>query len=74
MGVLDVEAETHPETGERFEGLVPPVVRQSLSSPLDDYAASGVIRAETAEVLRGAVASRQNVLVAAAHRRARRRW
>jgi len=62
-----------PETGERFEGLLPPVVAAptfAIRKPavavftLDDYVASGVIGKEQAAVLRAAVASRMNVLVA----------
>jgi type IV secretion system protein VirB11 len=62
-----------PETGERFEGLLPPVVAApafAIRKPavavftLDDYVASGVIAKEQAAVLRTAVASRMNVLVA----------
>jgi P-type conjugative transfer ATPase TrbB len=62
-----------PETGERFEGLIPPVVAApafAIRKPavavftLDDYAAAGVITAEQAKFLRDAVADRRNVLVA----------
>ena len=62
-----------PETGERFEGLIPPVVAApafAIRKPavavftLDDYAAAGIITAEQAKVLRDAVAHRRNVLVA----------
>jgi type IV secretion system protein TrbB len=62
-----------PETGERFEGLIPPVVAApafAIRKPavavftLDDYAAAGIITADQAEVLRNAVAQRRNVLVA----------
>jgi type IV secretion system protein TrbB len=62
-----------PETGERFEGLIPPVVAApafAIRKPaiavftLDDYAATGIITAEQAKVLRDAVAHRRNVLVA----------
>jgi len=62
-----------PETGERFEGLLPPVVaaptfairKQAVAVfTLDDYVASGIMTAEQAAVLRQAVASRANVLVA----------
>lgn len=62
-----------PETGERFEGLLPPVVAAptfSIRKPavaiftLDDYVASGIMRAEEARTLRIAVANRRNILVA----------
>jgi P-type conjugative transfer ATPase TrbB len=62
-----------PETGERFEGLLPPVVAApafAIRKPavavftLADYVATGVITADQAEVLRGCVAQRRNVLVA----------
>jgi P-type conjugative transfer ATPase TrbB len=62
-----------PETGERFEGLIPPVVAApafAIRKPavavftLEDYAAAGIITAEQAKVLRDAVADRRNVLVA----------
>jgi P-type conjugative transfer ATPase TrbB len=62
-----------PETGERFEGLIPPVVAApvfAIRKPavavftLDDYAAAGIMSAEQAEVLRLAIAKRRNILVA----------
>ncbi|NDB69335.1 MAG: P-type conjugative transfer ATPase TrbB, partial [Methylocystaceae bacterium] len=62
-----------PETGERFEGLLPPVVAAptfSIRKPavaiftLDDYVASGIMQAEEARILRIAVANRRNILVA----------
>lgn len=62
-----------PETGERFEGLLPPVVKApafAIRKPavavftLDDYAATGIMTLEQAGVLRRAVAERQNILVA----------
>ena len=62
-----------PETGERFEGLLPPVVAApafAIRKPavavftLDDYVAAGIMRAEQAETLRAAVADRRNILVA----------
>lgn len=62
-----------PETGERFEGLLPPVVASpafAIRKPavavftLDDYVAAGIMRAEQAVTLREAVASRANILVA----------
>lgn len=62
-----------PETGERFEGLVPPVVAApafAIRKPavavftLDDYVAAGIMRSGQAEALRRAVAERRNILVA----------
>ncbi|MCG2842267.1 P-type conjugative transfer ATPase TrbB [Sandaracinobacter sp. RS1-74] len=62
-----------PETGERFEGLLPPVVAApafAIRKPavavftLDDYVAAGIMSAGQAQVLREAVASRANILVA----------
>jgi len=62
-----------PETGERFEGLVPPVVQApcfAIRKPavavftLDDYAAAGIMSVEQAAMLRTAVAERRNVLAA----------
>ncbi|KAB2715114.1 P-type conjugative transfer ATPase TrbB [Brucella intermedia] len=62
-----------PETGERFEGLLPPVVMAAtfaIRKPavavftLADYVAAGIMTAEQAEVLRVAVEKRKNILVA----------
>ncbi|WP_395697309.1 P-type conjugative transfer ATPase TrbB [Methylocella sp.] len=62
-----------PETGERFEGLLPPVVAApafAIRKPavavftLDDYAAAGIMTAGQAAALRHAVAARKNILVA----------
>jgi P-type conjugative transfer ATPase TrbB len=62
-----------PETGERFEGLLPPVVAApafAIRKPavavftLDDYVASGIMGTGQAETLRTAVADRRNILVA----------
>lgn len=62
-----------PETGERFEGLLPPVVTApafAIRKPavavftLDDYARVGIMTADHAAALRQAVASRKNILVA----------
>lgn len=62
-----------PETGERFEGLLPPVVSSpafAIRKPavaiftLDDYVAAGIMEASQAEMLRMAVAARKNILVA----------
>ena len=71
-GAPRVSAEL-PETGERFEGLLPPVVAApafAIRKPavavftLDDYVAAGIMAETQAAVLRSAVASRQNILVA----------
>jgi len=62
-----------PESGERFEGLIPPVVAApvfAIRKPavavftLDDYVAAGIMSLEQADVLRLAVTKRRNVLVA----------
>ena len=62
-----------PESGERFEGLVPPVVAApcfAIRRPavavftLDDYVEAGIMSACQAELLRVAVAERKNILVA----------
>ena len=62
-----------PESGERFEGLIPPVVAApsfAIRKPavavftLADYVAAGIMSAGQAERLRAAVTSRQNILVA----------
>ena len=62
-----------PETGERFEGLLPPVVSAptfAIRKPavavftLHDYVAAGTMSAGQAEDLRIAVADRRNILVA----------
>ena len=62
-----------PETGERFEGLLPPVVAApafAIRKPavavftLDDYVAAGIMSAGQAEALRHGVATRANILVA----------
>jgi type IV secretion system protein VirB11 len=61
-----------PETGERFEGLLPPVVTApafAIRKPavavfdLDDYVAAGIMSADQAAVLRQAVCERDNILV-----------
>ena len=71
-GAPRVSAEL-PETGERFEGLLPPVVAApafAIRKPavavftLDDYVASEVMTPKQAQVLRAAVAGRANILVA----------
>ncbi len=62
-----------PGTGERFEGLLPPVVAGpafAIRRPaiavftLGDYVHTGVMSAAQAEVLRSAVHARANILVA----------
>lgn len=62
-----------PESGERFEGLLPPVVAGpafAIRKPavavftLDDYAASGIMSVAEAAELRRAVEGRANILVA----------
>ena len=71
-GAPRVSAEL-PDTGERFEGLIPPLVTApafAIRKPavavfsLDDYAAAGIMTAEQAAILRDAVAQRRNILVA----------
>src|SRR6266700_2214624 len=61
-----------PGTGERFEGLLPPVVEApafAIRKPavavftLDDYVAAGTMTSEQAKALRNAVAVRKNILV-----------
>src|SRR6202011_3569489 len=62
-----------PETGERFEGLLPPVVTApcfAIRRPavavftLGYYAEAGIMSACQAELLRVAVGERKNILVA----------
>ncbi|MHB8887001.1 MAG: P-type conjugative transfer ATPase TrbB [Methylovirgula sp.] len=62
-----------PETGERFEGLLPPVVAApafAIRKPavavftLDDYVSAGIMTSDEATVLRRAVTERRNILVA----------
>jgi type IV secretion system protein VirB11 len=62
-----------PETGERFEGLLPPVVTApafAIRKPaiavftLKDYVAAGIMAEVQAETLREAVRERRNILVA----------
>ena len=62
-----------PESGERFEGLLPPVVAApafAIRKPavavftLDDYVAAGIMSPDQAETLCEAVAARANILVA----------
>ncbi|MBC9250913.1 P-type conjugative transfer ATPase TrbB [Pseudomonas alcaligenes] len=62
-----------PETGERFEGILPPAApgpafalrkRAVGVIPLERYVADGMMTAVQAEFLRGAVRERQNILIA----------
>ena len=62
-----------PGTGERFEGLLPPVVAApcfAIRKPavavftLDDYVAAGIMPAAAADALARAVTARDNILVA----------
>ncbi|WP_068077322.1 P-type conjugative transfer ATPase TrbB [Novosphingobium lentum] len=62
-----------PETGERFEGLLPPVVAApafAIRKPavavftLEDYVAAGIMAEGQAEALRVGVGTRANILVA----------
>ena len=71
-GMPRVSAEL-PESGERFEGIVPPVVAApcfAIRRPaiavfsLDDYVQAGIMSSVQANVLRRAVRDRKNVLVA----------
>lgn len=71
-GAPRVSAEL-PEGGERFEGLLPPVVAApsfAIRKPavavftLNDYVAAGIMASRQAEALAAAVAARRNILVA----------
>ncbi|MGL3822773.1 P-type conjugative transfer ATPase TrbB [Sphingopyxis sp. R3-92] len=71
-GAPRVSAEL-PESGERFEGLLPPVVAApafAIRKPavavfsLGDYVAAGIMGPGEADTLRKAVAARANILVA----------
>ncbi|MDE2112209.1 MAG: P-type conjugative transfer ATPase TrbB [Alphaproteobacteria bacterium] len=62
-----------PESGERFEGLLPPVSTApcfSIRKPaarvytLDDYVADRILLLPQAELLRKAIADRKNILIA----------
>ena len=73
-GAPRVSAEL-PETGERFEGLLPPIVAApsfAIRKPaiavftLQDYVTAGIMSAQDAAILRRAVLDRCNVLVAGA--------
>lgn len=64
-----------PETSERFEGLLPPLVAApsfSIRKPasmvfsLDDYVTAGIMSKVEADALREAVAQRLNIIVAGA--------
>lgn len=64
-----------PLTGERFEGLLPPLVRAPCFAirkaavaifGLDDYVAAEVMGAEQAQILAEAVRRRDNILIAGA--------
>jgi type IV secretion system protein VirB11 len=71
-GLPRVSAEL-PESGERFEGLMPPVVAApcfAIRRPaiavfsLDDYVQTGIMSWAQANLLRNAVRDRKNILVA----------
>lgn len=71
-GAPRVSAEL-PGSGERFEGLLPPVVAApafAIRKPavavftLEDYVAAGIITGDEAWTLRTAMAARKNILVA----------
>lgn len=71
-GAPRVSAEL-PETGERFEGLLPPVVAApafAIRKPavavftLDDYVAAEIMGPRQAAILRAAIVERSNILVA----------
>lgn len=62
-----------PETGERFEGVLPPVTRAPTFAirkraagviPLSHYVSAGVMTSVQAELLRHAVRERWNILIA----------
>ncbi|WP_461426615.1 P-type conjugative transfer ATPase TrbB [Gymnodinialimonas sp.] len=62
-----------PGTGERFEGLLPPIVAAptfAIRRPavaiftLDDYVISNVMTSSAAQILRDAISERSNILVA----------
>jgi P-type conjugative transfer ATPase TrbB len=71
-GAPRVSAEL-PETGERFEGVLPPVVYApafAIRKPavavfsLEDYVAAGIMAKDQVAILRASVAERKNILVA----------
>jgi len=62
-----------PETGERFEGILPPVVRAPVFAirkraehviPLSAYVVDGILTLEQSELLRQAIHDRQNIVIA----------
>lgn len=62
-----------PDTGERFEGLLPPIVSAPAFSirkhaiavfGLDDYVANSIMNLSQVKALRSAVSARKNILVA----------
>ncbi|WP_282611087.1 P-type conjugative transfer ATPase TrbB [Pelagibius sp. Alg239-R121] len=66
-------AGTIPETGERFQGLLPPLTanpsftirkRPAVIFTLEDYQAAGIMSAEQAKILRRALEQRKNILIA----------
>ncbi len=66
-------AGTIPETGERFQGLLPPLTshpsftirkRPAVVFSLEDYQADGVMTAEQATIIRRALEQRKNILIA----------
>ena len=70
MPILSAEM---PETGERFEGVLPPVVRAPAFAirkravgliKLDDYIADGILSEAQVSFLKSAVQERQNILIA----------
>ena len=72
-----------PETGERFEGLMPPVASApcfSIRKPacivhrLTDYVSDGIINDQAATLLKELVQSRQNIIVVGGTVRARQLW
>lgn len=73
-GAPRVSAEL-PDTGERFEGILPPVVQSptfAIRKPavavftLADYVAADIMSARQADILAQAVSTRQNILAGAA--------
>ena len=63
---------TLPESGERFQGVFPPITavpcfairkRPAVIFTLDEYVAAGIMQAEIAEELRAALRDRLNILV-----------
>jgi type IV secretion system protein VirB11 len=70
MPVVEGELPLH---GERFEGLLPPLVERPSFTirirprrifSLEEYAASGIMPARTAEIITEAILERRNILVA----------